>query len=76
MIEIYTKSNCSYCVHAKDFMKKNNIMFEEFKLDEHFNRDELKMKYPYATTYPVIVIDGNYIGGFSDLKNLYENKSV
>lgn len=69
MIEIYTKTNCSYCYHAKEFMKNNNMEFVEYKLGIDFNRDDIKTKYPTAKTYPIIVMDGIYIGGFSDLKN-------
>lgn len=29
MITIYTKPNCSFCVNAKDHLKRNEIVFEE-----------------------------------------------
>jgi len=77
MIEIYTKSNCSYCVHAKNYMNNNNMKYTEYKLDKDFSRDDIKSKFPTASTYPVIVMEGKYIGGFSDLKELHEsNKKI
>lgn len=68
-IEIYTKPNCSYCVHAKKYLSENNIEYIEYKLNEDFTREELLKAVPIAKTYPVIIINGDYIGGFSDLKS-------
>lgn len=73
-IEIYTKPNCSYCVHAKKFLQEKNIDYIEYKLNENFTREELLLKVPSAKTYPVILIDENFIGGFSDLKDKFEEK--
>lgn len=46
--------------------------FTEFKLDEDFTRDEIKEKFPTAKTYPIILLDDKYIGGFVDLKEFIE----
>jgi len=73
-IEIYTKPNCSYCVHAKKFLHENMIEYVEYKLGEDFSREDLLNKIPSAKTYPVILIDEKFIGGFSDLKAEFENK--
>lgn len=73
MITIYTKPNCSYCVHAKEYMDKKNIPYNELKLDKDFTRDFLKAKYPQAITYPVVVTEFEYIGGFVDLKEKYDD---
>lgn len=69
MIEIYTKKNCSYCVHAKEYMTKNLMEYVEYKLGIDFERETILEKFPTAKTYPIIVIDNEYIGGFVDLKN-------
>lgn len=73
MIQIYTKPNCSYCSYAKTFMRENNIPYIEYKLDLDFTRDYIVEKFPFASTYPVILVEGIYIGGFTDLKTLYES---
>ena len=72
MIEIYTKPNCTYCVYAKNYLKTKNISFMEYKLDVDFIKEDIKEKYPEAKTYPVVVVDNKYIGGFVDLKNRLE----
>lgn len=74
-IEMYSKTNCSYCAHARNFFKDNNISFSEYKLDTDFTREELTEKFPQAVTYPVIVINDKFIGGFVDLKEWYRNET-
>ena len=75
-IEMYSKKNCSYCSSARKILSENNIEFTEYKLAEDFTREQLLEKVPLAKTYPVILVDDNFIGGFSDLKQLLENKNV
>ena len=71
MIEIYSKKNCSYCAQTRNFLKDGAIPFREYKLDEDFTKEILKEKYPSASTYPVIIVDGFYIGGFVQLKEQF-----
>ena len=68
-IVIYTKPDCSYCVDAKSVLKNNNIPFEEKTLDLDFTREYLLEEYPSAKTFPVIVINEKYIGGYTELVN-------
>lgn len=67
MIEIYTKEDCVWCRRAKAACADAGLEFKERKLDVHFTRDWLREHYPSATTYPVVVLDGFYIGGFQQL---------
>lgn len=70
MIEIYTKEDCSYCTTAKQLLTMHNKPYVEYKLGEDFTREILLSKYPEASTYPVIVIDGFNIGGCDQLKTM------
>jgi glutaredoxin 3 len=66
-VVIYTKENCSYCTSAKTFLKNKNISFKELALNVDFTRETLLETFPTARTFPVVVIDGFNIGGFSEL---------
>ena len=66
-IVIYTKPDCSYCVDAKSVLKNNNIPFEEKTLDLDFTREYLLEEYTSAKTFPVIVVNEKYIGGYTEL---------
>jgi len=66
-VEIYTKQDCPYCTKAKVLLRNMDIPFSEQKLDQDFTRQILLEKFPYAKTFPVIVVDGFHIGGYSQL---------
>lgn len=51
------------------------ISFRELKLNEDFTRESLKETFPFAKTYPVIVVDGMNIGGFTELKEMVDQLS-
>ena len=73
-VEIYTRSGCNYCDAAKDLLNKSNIPYIENRLDVDFTRESLVEKFTSAKTYPVIVVDGFYIGGFSELSALLKER--
>lgn len=69
-IQVYTWSNCPYCVRAKDLLSRKGAKFEEINLD---GRDDELLKLRERTgqrTVPQIFIDGKLIGGFTDLAAL------
>ncbi len=69
-IKIYTTSYCPYCAGAKELLKSKNLAFEEIDVENNQKlREELSEKYNYRTV-PMIFIDGEFIGGFSDLQQL------
>jgi glutaredoxin 3 len=74
-IEIYTKNQCSYCFRAKKLLENMKIQYAENKLGVDFTSEMLKQKYPTATTYPVIVVDSFFIGGYNELNILLEEQS-
>jgi glutaredoxin len=65
-VEIYTKENCPYCEKAKNLMRDRQIPFYEFKLDVDCTREFILERFSGAKTFPVIVIDGYYIGGYTE----------
>jgi glutaredoxin 3 len=73
-VEIYTRSGCSYCNMAKELLQSKSIGYVEQKLDIDFTRTSLVEKFSSAKTYPVIVVDGFYIGGYTQLKYLLEQR--
>ena len=75
MIQLYTKENCPYCLKAKQLLKTMNMEFTEEKLDVDFTREILLEKFPTARSYPVIVVDGFYIGGYSQLSEMISSQS-
>lgn len=72
MIEVYTKDDCSYCQQAKSLLDERKVDFVERKLYVDFTRETLLEKYPFAKSFPVVVVDGYFIGGYSQLREHLE----
>ena len=66
-VEIYSKPDCPYCSKAKQLLTTMNIPFTEQKLGVDFTREIILEKFPHAKSYPVIVLDGFHIGGYTQL---------
>ena len=75
IVELYTKSDCSYCSAAKALLTNKNVSFVENELGIHFTREMLKTKFPLAESFPVIVVDNFYIGGYTQLKEHFEKNN-
>lgn len=75
-IEIYTSSSCPYCVKAKKLLQTLKLEYNEHNVDDDFDKmcEELSLKYNKTVqTVPQIIINGNYIGGYTDLEALYKS---
>ena len=66
-VEIYSKSNCSYCVMAMNFFDSKGISYEVYSADDPDIFDEMLKRNPQARTVPQIFIDDILIGGYTDL---------
>ena len=78
-IVIWSKPDCQYCTLAKMELNNRNIPFEEKVLGRDFTKEILLEAYPTAKSFPVVVVDGFFIGGYSQLNQRlseeYSNKS-
>ncbi|MAR95324.1 MAG: hypothetical protein CMD46_03070 [Gammaproteobacteria bacterium] len=72
-VEIYSKSNCTYCDMAMKFFDSKNISYQVYKADDPIVFSEMLKRNPNARTVPQIFIDDELIGGYTDLiKNFSE----
>ena len=72
---IWSKYHCPYCDQAKALLTKKGIEFEEKKIGDGYTKEELLEAVPNARTVPQIFLDGQLIGGFTELKTkLTESK--
>lgn len=70
-VKIYTTQSCPYCSMAKQFLKKNNIKYEEIDVSEDQEAAAEMIEKSGQAGVPVIDIDGRIIVGF-DLKVIRE----
>ena len=73
--EIYTKDECPYCQLAKTELQKVGAFFSEQKLYRDFTREQILEKFPSAKTFPIIVLDGFVLGGYTQLKEHLDQQS-
>ena len=67
MYTIYSKPNCGYCSQARDLLTMEQLHFEYKQLGTHYSLQEFMELFPNACTFPMIVKDGECIGGYNDL---------
>ena len=74
-IELYTVDYCPYCKKALKFLDEKNVKYlnHDITKNETEMRQMLGEKYNIKgnVTVPQIIIDGQNIGGYTDMINLY-----
>jgi glutaredoxin-like YruB-family protein len=65
---VYSTPTCAYCVFAKDFLKENNIEFEDVDVSVDQERAQEMIENSGQMGVPVIDVDGQIIVGFNKAK--------
>lgn len=69
-VTVYSKNPCPYCVAAKNFLEDRGIAFEAIDLTGKMD-EMMKIKQTTGwSSFPIILINGKLIGGYTDLKDL------
>jgi len=63
-VKVYSTSTCPYCVMAKEFLKKNNIQFDNIDVGINRQAGREMMDKSGQMGVPVLDIDGEIIVGF------------
>ena len=67
-IKIYSKTNCPYCVAAKNWLKQKGYAYEEVLMEDENERKKFYESIGNGVrTVPQIYVDGERIGGYSEL---------
>jgi glutaredoxin 3 len=69
-IQMYTTRWCGYCVRAKALLDAKGLAYEEISLDENPAFRQQLHELTGAWTVPQIMIDGQPIGGYTELWRL------
>ena len=65
---VWTKDACPYCVQAKALLEQQGIEYEEKRIGVDYTREQLLEAVPTARTVPQIFLDGEHVGGFTQLR--------
>ncbi len=63
-VKIYSTSTCPYCIGVKQFLKDNNVEFEDIDVAANPDKGQEMVEKSGQQGVPVIDIDGQIIVGF------------
>ncbi len=69
-IQVYSTRWCGFCVRAKALLDAKGIPYDEIRLDEDSAFRQKLHELTGGWTVPQIVIDGDPIGGYTELWKL------
>jgi len=67
-VKIYSTPTCPWCMRAKQFLKENNILFEDLDVSGNQQAAEEMVQKSGQMGVPVLDIDGEIIVGFDKEK--------
>lgn len=65
---VWSKDQCPFCVQAKALLESRGIDYEERNVSQDWTREQLFEAVPTARTLPQIFLDGEHVGGFTELR--------
>ena len=63
-IKVYSTPTCPYCVRAKQFLKENNLAFEDYDVSRDQEKADEMISVSGQMGVPVLDIGGEIIVGF------------
>jgi glutaredoxin len=73
---VWSKYHCPYCDQAKALLTAKGIEFEERKIGDGYTKEDLLEAVPTARTVPQIFLDGELVGGFTELRAKLSESTV
>lgn len=65
---VWSKNDCAFCVQAKKLLESKGIEYEERNINNGWDREDLLAAVPGARTVPQIFLEGELVGGFTELR--------
>ena len=70
-VTVYTTQMCPYCVQAKRLLAERSIPYDEIDVGNDVAlREEMIKRAGGKRTVPQIFIDGDHVGGYTELRAL------
>lgn len=70
-IEIYTRSWCGFCFQAKNLLERKGLEYTEYDVEADSDKlTEMLSRSEGRRTVPQVFIDGEGIGGYTELARL------
>lgn len=69
-IGLITKPNCLQCLQAKQLLNKRKIPYTVRQVGKDIDRAWVQEAYPEARSFPIILVESKYVGGYNMLESL------
>ena len=63
-VKVYSTPTCPYCIKTKQFLKENNVDFEDMDVSANQEQAQEMIRISGQTAVPVLDIEGEIIVGF------------
>ena len=63
---VYSKDGCPYCTRIKQILDLCQFKYQEYKLDEHFDRFAFYEEFGGGSTFPQVLLNNKKLGGCTD----------
>ena len=63
---VYSKDGCPYCTRIKQILDLCQFKYQEYKLDEHFDKHAFQEEFGGNATFPQILLNNKKLGGCTD----------
>ena len=63
---VYSKDGCPYCTRIKQTLDLCQFKYQEYKLDEHFDRFAFYEEFGGGSTFPQVLLNNKKLGGCTD----------
>jgi len=74
---VYSKQGCPYCESIIQILIGKDLSFTEYKLEDHFSKEDFYGEFGDGSTFPQITMDGKKLGGCTDtVKYLREERII
>jgi len=72
---VISKNNCNSCTKAKELLFNNQVLFEEYNIEEFDNKWilDLMRKAGLKTVPQVYDMSGRHVGGYKELQKLIDS---
>jgi len=71
---VWSKESCPFCQRAITLLDGKGIDYELRTIGEAWTREQLLEAVPNATTVPQIFLEGEFIGGFTELAHHFNKR--
>lgn len=68
---VWSKPDCPQCDQAKHLLNLRGVAYEERTVGQGWTREQLLESVPTARSVPQIFLDGEHVGGFTELQRYF-----